>query len=517
MVPSSGCSPLQVNFLSAPGVATYTWDHGDGTPTYTTHTAHNWTYTNTTNSNQVSAVSLSVQTTNGCFGTANGSVTVFYNPIANFTVTPDIGCSPLLVTFNNTSTGSANNRWQFSNGQTSLSTDAASTFTNAAGAGQFTYTAKLTVATSNNCRDSITKPVVLFAQPKAILSADTPACSPKNIKLTSSSIGSNFHYWNFGDGQVTSGASTTTSHYYVNTAGFNQPFFVRLTAVSPDLCRDSTVMLMYVHPKPSYFISSAPDSGCSPLKVVFDSISGVRQYQWKYDGISFGSTGPVTNLFENKDPIAKTVNIELIARDLFTCADTATKQVKIFPVPTAKYSAKPINVYIPNQPTFFNNESAPESLIYSWSFGDGDGSAEHSPSHTYNKAGEFQSVLIVTNSYGCKDTFALPNKVIALDETTIEVPNAFTPSLEGSKGSKYDPNDVSNDIFHPNVKGADKYSFSIYSRWGELLFDTKDPDDGWDGYYKGKLCTQDVYIWKITADFLDGKKYSKTGDVLLLR
>jgi gliding motility-associated-like protein len=81
----------------------------------------------------------------------------------------------------------------------------------------------------------------------------------------------------------------------------------------------------------------------------------------------------------------------------------------------------------------------------------------------------------------------------------------------------FDPNDTSNDIFHPNVKGADQYRFSVYSRWGELLFESRDPAQGWDGYYKGKLCTQDVYIWKISATFIDGKSINQTGDVLLLR
>lgn len=517
MVPSSGCSPLHVNFTSVPGVATYSWNHGDGTPTYTTLTAHAWTYSNTTNSNQTSVVSLTAQTSNGCIGSGSGTVTVFYNPVANYTSNALIGCSPFSVTFSNTSTGNVNTKWQFNNGQTSQAPNPTATFTNPAGGPQNTYPVKLVVGTTNNCYDSITKPIMLYAQPKASFSPDTPACSPKTILLSSSSTGANFYKWSFGDGQSASTSINSIPHLYTNTSGGNQPFLVKLTAVSSDLCQDSITIPVIIHPKPTFFITSYPDSGCSPLNVKFDSIKGVKQYQWKYDGISFGSTGGINNRFENKDPIVKTINIELIARDVFTCSDTALKQVKIFPVPTAKYSAKPLNVFIPNQPTFFTNESTPQSLIYHWDFGDGETSADQYPSHTYTKAGEYQSILVVTNAYGCKDTFQLPNKVLALDETTVEVPNAFTPNISGPPGGSYDPNDVSNDVFHPNVKGTDKYSFSIFSRWGELLFDTKNPEEGWDGYYKGKLCLQDVYIWKISASFIDGRKYVKTGDVLLLR
>jgi hypothetical protein len=46
---------------------------------------------------------------------------------------------------------------------------------------------------------------------------------------------------------------------------------------------------------------------------------------------------------------------------------------------------------------------------------------------------------------------------------------------------------------------------------------SKDINIGWDGYYKGVLCTQDVYIWKVNATTLDNKKIEKTGDLLLLR
>lgn len=517
MVPASGCSPLHVNFISVPGVAVYTWNHGDGSPTYTTLTAHAWTYTNNSLSNQTAVVSLTAQTSNGCIGTGSGAVTIFYNPIANFTTNPGIGCSPLSVTLSNTSSGHSISNWNFGNGLTSNQTDPSSTFTNAAGAGQLSYSIKLKVGTVNSCFDSIVKPVILFPQPKAGFGLDTPACSPKTILFTSSSIGANSYNWDFGDGTQSSVTNSSTTHPFVNGTGANKTFLVRLTAISSNNCRDSVMIPMIVHPKPTFFISSKPDSGCSPLKVHFDSIKGVKQYQWKYDGISFGSEGDITNSFENKDPITKTINIELIARDIYTCADTAIKQVKIFPVPIARFSAKPLTVFIPNQPTFFTNESTPEFLYYKWSFGDGETSEEKSPSHKYAKAGEFQTNLIVTTDKGCVDTFDLPNKVMAMDETTVETPNAFTPNPSGPVGRKFDPQDTSNDIFHPNVKGTEKYQFSIYSRWGELLFDTKDPEEGWDGYYKGKLCTADVYIWKITATFIDGRSYNKTGDLLLLR
>lgn len=517
MVPANGCSPLQVSFQSIPGVATYSWNHGDNSPTYTTQTTHNWPYTNTGTANITYVVTLTAQTTNGCFGTGIGSLTVFYNPIASFTTIPNIGCSPFSPSFSNTSIGQSLNFWNFGNGSTSQQVNPSSTFTNAPGAGTAGYPVKLKVLTSNGCADSVSNIASLYPHPKAIFTLDTPACSPKTIQFISSSINANSYRWNFGDGSTAVSTASTITHPYVNSGNANKTFFVSLLALSTNNCADSISIPMVVHPKPEFTIINDPDFGCSPLPVYFDSITGVKQYQWKYDGISFSSTGGVTNIFENKDPITRTINIELIAHDQYGCLDTSYKQIKVYPLPTAKYSANPLSVFIPNQPTFFTNESSPDNLNYSWFFGDGEESAEKSPSHTYKTAGEFQTRLIVTNTEGCKDTFDLPNLVNALAESSVETPNAFTPNPNGSPGTLYDPNDTSNDIFHPNIKGTEKYTLSIYSRWGELLFETNNPNEGWDGYYKGNLCTQDVYIWKIEATFIDGKSLNKTGDLLLLK
>jgi hypothetical protein len=46
---------------------------------------------------------------------------------------------------------------------------------------------------------------------------------------------------------------------------------------------------------------------------------------------------------------------------------------------------------------------------------------------------------------------------------------------------------------------------------------SNDINIGWDGYYKGKLCEEDVYVWKAYAKLNNGKVFKKTGDVTLLR
>ncbi len=88
------------------------------------------------------------------------------------------------------------------------------------------------------------------------------------------------------------------------------------------------------------------------------------------------------------------------------------------------------------------------------------------------------------------------NGCVASDQVTITidyeiiiyVPNAFTPNGDGK-----------NDIFFPIISGidTDEYKLLIFNRWGELIFETSHPSEGWDGTYKGLMSQQDVYVWKI--------------------
>ena len=63
---------------------------------------------------------------------------------------------------------------------------------------------------------------------------------------------------------------------------------------------------------------------------------------------------------------------------------------------------------------------------------------------------------------------------------------------------------------------VETFSMQIFNRWGELVFESKHIDHGWDGYYKGRLAQQDVYIWKITASFVGGEQITETGNLTLI-
>ena len=108
------------------------------------------------------------------------------------------------------------------------------------------------------------------------------------------------------------------------------------------------------------------------------------------------------------------------------------------------------------------------------------------------------------------------NPIINTD-ADIVFPHAFTPNGNGPSGGYYSSGSLDNDIFFPHSSGVVEFKFQVFNRWGELIFETDDIKQGWDGYYKDKICLEGIYVWKAYAKLNNGKVFNKTGDVLLLR
>jgi gliding motility-associated-like protein len=60
----------------------------------------------------------------------------------------------------------------------------------------------------------------------------------------------------------------------------------------------------------------------------------------------------------------------------------------------------------------------------------------------------------------------------------------------------------------------------VYSRWGEKVFETNNPNQGWDGKYNNLDAPSDVYIWRVEYEAIRAGQqsiFTQSGDVTLLR
>jgi gliding motility-associated-like protein len=80
----------------------------------------------------------------------------------------------------------------------------------------------------------------------------------------------------------------------------------------------------------------------------------------------------------------------------------------------------------------------------------------------------------------------------------------------------YNPGEADPRIFRPVAEGIEEYRLEIYNRWGELIYTSNDVNKGWNGFIKDAPVKQDVYVWRVTATFTNGRPYVEAGDVTVL-
>jgi len=101
---------------------------------------------------------------------------------------------------------------------------------------------------------------------------------------------------------------------------------------------------------------------------------------------------------------------------------------------------------------------------------------------------------------------SLSNTICITQPGRIIAPNAFAP------------NGVNN-IFKPVTVNIDpaNYQMIIMNRWGGVVYQSSNPEDGWDGNYKGRDAQEGVYAYYFSYSGFDGELREKKGTVLLLR
>jgi gliding motility-associated-like protein len=117
--------------------------------------------------------------------------------------------------------------------------------------------------------------------------------------------------------------------------------------------------------------------------------------------------------------------------------------------------------------------------------------------------------LILSDEFDCFQTMI--RYKINVSPTEIKLPNVFTPNGDGK-----------NDNFQIFVVGGGIndigiLKFKVYSRWGQLVYDNGDLQKGWDGYFKGKPCPMDVYVYVIEVGYFNGTYGNYTGEITLVR
>ena len=252
------------------------------------------------------------------------------------------------------------------------------------------------------------------------------------------------------------------------------------------------------------------ESGCSPVTIDFNStsvvsIGSITSWDWNFgNGMNSNVENP-NQTYLNEEGI--TYPIQLIVTSDLGCTDDTTvfMQINAYPQVVAEFSYFP-NTVLFGEDIYFENLST-NATSWQWDFGDGVNSIEESPAHSYLTIGTYSITLIASNEFGCNDTISYQLEISS--ETLLFVPNTFTPD-----GDEFNQNWV------VQISEIDIYDFRItlFNRWGELIWESFDPEVGWDGTINGAAVQDGVYTWKIEVGTkFTGKREIFTGHVNVIR
>jgi gliding motility-associated-like protein len=420
------------------------------------------------------------------------------------------GCVPLAADFTDTLAMGKKYIWDFNDGSTQVTTTTPSishTF-NTIGL----YRVKLVSIDSSSCNIADTAYITMRVRNDEVALAYTatklPPCSSlsyefNNLSTAVKPFQSNSFRWDFGDGTTQLAGGSVVTHTYASVGTYN----VKLILIDTNYCNEPDSLVKQIRISPNVKAQfTTPANGCAPYTAVFENTSlGGSNFIWDFGDGGTPTAADPQHLYAN----AGTYNVRLIALDSNSCnkSDTSayfTITVSNYPVSAFTYSPQPTET---NTPVSFQNTSS-GGASYKWLFGDGDTLFTVRPdttvAHLYNASGTFNTCLVTYNAGGCSDTAC--QAITVTVNSLIDVANAFSPNGDGR-----------NDKVYVRGFGISKMTWTIYNRWGTVVYQSTDPNEGWDGTYKGKGQPQDVYHYTLVVEFSGKQRTTKKGDITLLR
>ncbi len=422
--PSQACvgDIVQINNASTVGSTSWGWNYGDLGTSNTENGSHIYSTSGTY------TITLNVQNTaNGCSDVVTQDIEILSLPTPSLTASPIIGCSPLNVTFTNTSIGGTLYNWDFGNGNTfSGETPPDEQYTSSG-----IYSVDLTMTDENGCTNTMTYDDLINVQElEVVFVADViDGCDPVLTQFTDNSVPIeatdpiiNWD-WDFGNGVVFSGENPPIQTY---TAGV---YDVALTITSANGCMTSGTYVGYVEVGDIDLVNFSVDPilNCAKSPFSFTNLSVISvphnpseiDYDWNFgDGGSSSQQNPTYNY-----PVDTGYFDVQLALDFRGCKDTLIQ-------PQVVFVKAPISSFSPSNTLFCNPSSLPLNIDFTdnsiigaisddaamiWTWGDGtfdnlddpdfDDGDLGSMSHDYSAYGTYTIQQAIYNySTGCEDS-----------------------------------------------------------------------------------------------------------------
>ena len=452
---------------------------------------------------------LVAETTAGCVDSLESTVKVHTNPNADFTLTPACAGSPIPVSWP-AEGDSLEGQWSWGsvalNGVTEVLPAAVSALP---GVQWIQLSATESHPTGASCTASALQSVEVFPVPVAAVDGNTLWCADEVAVVHAAAPDT---------GAVTCAWSSAVLG---NGAGPQWPLPegalgnipASLVVTSDGGCSDTLHFNVRIDPLPEVTLSDTLLMGCAPFEAALQAQATgyagvVMSTVWTWPG---GETQSATWSGE-WGAGAVPVNCTVTAGDAdLACSASAQATVVGLEVPEAAFSMFPEQPTVQQNEVTFTFEGGGPSAAFSWTVDGEERSAQ--PDWQCAFAPYFGDVyevcLQVASPFGCVDEACRAVEVVG--EVQVYVPSGFTPD-----------NDGINDAFLPSVaplEQVEDYRLEVFNRWGECVFVTTDPEQGWMGGYTSgtHFAGNEVYNWVITIDTQLSPPRRMVGQVTAIR
>lgn len=440
-------------------------------------------------------IQLIVASPFGCQDTMTKKAVVFEGVKPDFIFNPV--CQADSASLINTSAFKRTNlkliRYRFGDGDSASVGDVKHLYANSG-----TFKIDLLTETTEGCRYGTSKMIDVYPMPKADFSDSNKCFDNRFVFVNQSSVNTGiiaFNRWYFGDGD--SMLSQDASHSYSGSGSYQ----LTLMAGTDKSCWDTVSRQVFAYPPVLVNFTNYPVCLGDQIEFKDSSVvpyATIKTYNWDFGDMTS------SNL---KDPWHKyaaagnyPVKLQIITS--YDCTYDTLKQSTVYPVPTAGFSTTPDQGTIVNPEISISDLSSGADTVF-FDLGNGSTSGLRQLSALYPDSGTFLIRQIVSNGFGCRDSFE--KRIVIQYMYVFNAPTSFTPN-----------NDGTNDTYAPGGIGFSKYEMWIYNRWGEIIYHD-DAGKAWDGTYGDSEVMQDVYAVRFKVKDYKGRYHYYSTTVTILR
>ena len=275
-----------------------------------------------------------------------------------------------------------------------------------------------------------------------------------------------------------SGYNSILAHSNLSAASYS------LSVIDANGCEFiSPVIVILNTPGPTDLNISYVDAKCEKNNgslIINSVLGGQATYQFRINNGSFSSNQQYSSLSPGQYIVS--------VKDDNGCTYQKTVTISNIASPIADFEYSPMVISSESQEIQTVNTSSGNIVDYQWIVPNASpingSTVNFTTTINIQKEGSYPITLIVENQSGCIDS--ITKYIIVKIDPSIYVPNTFTPDGDAFNNSW---------LYSLNGYDIERFNVRVFNRWGEIIWESKDPSIYWDGTFEGNLVQSGTYIW----------------------